>query len=195
MRDRGQSIPSQELGFEPEEKESVGKVYVEIGSGGLPAFFVSNRQINPGDRYFTVDMRDHEAEISKNFGEDLGVGFEAIQGDGSNLPFVENSVDEMIFNNVFGDPSTVGHDDMLLEALRVLKSGGQIVITEHITPGVFLKVFGQNKEQIDSYLQEHGIDLKVKKFSTDDVDVDSYVGDKKQRGIKNSGFQLILEKK
>lgn len=195
MRDNGQSVPQEALAGERKDLK-LGKLYVEVGSGGSPAFFLSKRALNPGDKYVTVDLRAHEHRSSAVFGEiEFGEGFEAVLGDGKTLPFADNSTDEVIFNNVFGDGQTVQREDLLKEAGRIIKPGeGQIVITEHITPTVFLDIAGETPEAIGQYLAKNKINLKVKNFSIGEAGAEGYIGKKERRVIQMTPVQIILEK-
>lgn len=194
MRDKGPGIPAEALGLEAKDLKK-GKLYVEVGSGGSPAFFLAKRTLSPGDRYVTVDFDPWEAVVSKDFGEVVfGDAFEAVHGNGQNLPLESESVDEIIFNNVFGDQKTTEREKLLNEVVRVLKIDGQAVITEHITPIDFINEIGITKAQITAYLAKHGIDLKVKKISTSEHDAEGYIGKKEDRVIKGPPLQVILEK-
>ncbi len=195
MRDNGQPAPQEALAGERKDLK-LGKLYVEIGSGGSPAFFLSKRALNPGDKYVTVDLRAHEHRTSAVFGEiEFGDGFEAVLGDGKTLPFADNSTDEVIFNNVFGDEKTFQREALLKEAGRIVKPGeGQIVITEHITPTIFLDIAGETQEAVGEYLSKNGIDLKVKKFSIGESGSEDYIGKREKRVIQMTPLQIILEK-
>lgn len=194
MRDKGPGISPEAIASETKDLKK-GKLYVEVGSGGSPAFFLAKRTLSPGDRYVTVDFDPQEAKISKDFGGAIfGDAFEAVQGDGQNLPLESESADEVIFNNVFGDQKTRQREKLLNEAVRVLKINGQAVITEHITPRDFVNEIGLTEDQITAYLAKHGINLKVKKISTSEDDAEGYIGKKEDRVIKGSPFQVVLEK-
>jgi len=194
---------SQSGGFSPEEglvredkEKKPGKIYVEIGSGGNPAFFVSKKALNPGDKYFVVDFNPDDHKISNVFGKmHFGEAYEAVFANGKALPFENDSADEIIFSNVFGDPKTFGRDKLLMEAARVLKpDGGQIIITEHITPADFVKEIGGTKEDITQFLSKHGIPLKVKKISREEADAEDYIGQADVRLLKGTPIQVILER-
>lgn len=193
MGDKISGFRPEGLGVEGKDLK-VGKLYVEVGSGGSPAFFISGRSLNPEDRYITVDFVEEEVRNSKMFGEiNFGDSFQAIRGDGKKLPIKDESVDEMIFNNVFGDRRTVNLHSLLKEAERVLKIGGQVVITEHITPFDFVRKLGGTQDEILRYLQEHNINLTVKKVSAEETDAERYIG-KKENRLAGVPLQVILEK-
>lgn len=194
MGDKMPGFQPEGLGVEGKDLKA-GKLYVEVGSGGSPAFFVSGRSLNPEDRYVTVDFVEEEVRNSKMFGEiNFGDSFQAIRGDGRKLPLKDESVDEVIFNNVFGDRRTMGRNQMLSEAVRVLKTGGRVILTEHITPVDFIRELGGTEDEIIQYLQKHNINLTVKKVSTEESDAEGYIGKKDSRFLKGAPLQVILEK-
>jgi ubiquinone/menaquinone biosynthesis C-methylase UbiE len=111
------------------------KIVIEIGSAGIPSAFCAERGIQQGERYISIDDEEQTVRWEKEKFKDTK-GFEVLRADARKLPFPDKSVDEMIFNNVFGSYSQ--HPEIakafLAEASRVLKPGGRVHITEMNTP-------------------------------------------------------------
>lgn len=193
MSTERQNYNPNESGQVVENKDKKGKFYVEVGSGGIPAFGVSNRKLESGDKYIMVDVNLDSYLASDDYAGAMGGGFEAILGDGTDIPIPDNEADEFIFNNVMGDPKNSSVVELLKEAEKKLKIGGRVVITEYITPEVFLEKFGDDIEKISEFLSQKGINLKVDKFSFSHSDVGSY-GGKLAFLHSSEPFQLILVK-
>lgn len=62
-----------------------------------------------------------------------------ISADAAKLPFSENSIHEIYFGNVFGDPhiSNIQRQEFLNDAFRVLDKDGALIIRESTTPADF----------------------------------------------------------
>lgn len=148
----------------------VGTHYVRNGNivSGEPAF--THRGISSDEHYITVDISPKSAQLVK---EDVGYSKDRIApiiADGRNFPFKDNSVDELIYNNVFGDPEAAPFtQELLLEASRVLMPDGRLVITENVTPGfsVFLEEVnhGVGKEALKNHIVDSAIKVPSMKFN------------------------------
>lgn len=114
------------------EKTNEKKLIVEIGPGLIPAY--RNIAVSENDYYFSVEKNKNRAKSLQ--GSKKIKNFQSLVGDARNLMFKDESVNEVIINNVFGDPSirTQHKIAMLGEVSRVLKKGGKVFITEVYTP-------------------------------------------------------------
>lgn len=184
-----------EMPHSPEKKK---KIVVEIGPGGAPAFVVGNRELSENEIYLAVDKNiDSIKNVKSNF-EDTK-NFHPVLGNAERLMFRDASVDELIYNNVFGDPFTKGRDGILAEAARVLRPEGRIIISETYTPEFsHIRnytlgkghgfVFPQlNDEVFFSQFRKFG--LEVESFTTNLKDLQEF-----DRSAKD-GYRLILKKK
>ena len=140
----------------PEKKS--GRVVVEIGPGIAPTTFlhedVPEVEIGKDDRYFAVELDKFKTKSLKRsvdqIGEQHGPDFKSIvmRADGKQLPFQDESVDEIILPNVLNADLSNGEVHKIFdEALRVAKKGGKIIIFE---------TYGAANNEYDNFL----IDIK-----------------------------------
>lgn len=82
----------------------------------------------------------------------LGVGIHAILADGRQLPFNDDSVDELVMRRVMGDDMLPEIDRLKLleEAGRVVKPTGRIAIVEATEPGPHLPTYPIDKFMLSS---------------------------------------------
>ena len=169
------------------EKIRQKKVIVEIGPGGEPFPFRTKKDMGE-DVYIGIE-RNH-AKGSQNLNEIDGERPNSliVGGDANRAPIADNSVDEIICNNIFGDAIRFPDlEKLLLEIERMLKSGGKVVITDTLTPGMMLFKLGASKKQtseeikqrVRSFLEKFQTKLVVTEvtFAKDKVaPIEEYVG-------------------
>ena len=115
------------------------RVFVEVGTNELPITFIGKRQFeSENDMYIGIDVKKSEVISARQMHEFGPKGQHAIfmQASAEQLPLKNESVGEIFFGNVFGDPSILIPEKgtFLSEAERVLKQDGQLVIKETNTP-------------------------------------------------------------
>ena len=190
-------------------EEERRRLVVEVGSETIPTAFCAKRGIKENEYYVSVNtlhkgenFNTAKIEAEKYSGKQ---SFCSILADARSMPFPDGTVDELIFNNVFG--SFYKNSDMLAaflkEASRVLVEGGEIHITEMNTPNFIPDewfVGGRPNRKSDikvdansDYFQQFG--LLVKKLSTDEDDIKEYRNPfPGQNGFYPIAFTLTLEK-
>lgn len=138
-----------ETGILLAEKDAKPKIYVEVGSGYRPFAASRFHKVYSNERYYVVETamcgkaKEHKSALAVQK-QGRGEVYKFIYANGKNLPFRDHSVNEVVFNSVFGDPSVMGDLSrryeriypLLDEAVRILESGGKIVITE-VTEDIF----------------------------------------------------------
>jgi hypothetical protein len=134
-----------ELGFPPKivdaiqnSPDTIERLVVEVGSEGIPSAFCAGRGLGGANELY-VSVHGPRSDVSvleeeKRYGDQEQ--FVSLEADCRAFPFPNESVHELIFNNVFGsydrDPKMMA--SFLTEASRVLVKGGEIHITEMNTP-------------------------------------------------------------
>ncbi len=198
-------MESADTQFETERRRLV----VEVGSETIPTAFCAKRGIKENEYYVSVNtlhkgekFNAAKSEAEKYRGER---NFSSILADAGSMPFADGTVDELIFNNVFG--SFYKNADVLAaflrEASRVLVEGGEIHITEMNTPNFipdewFIGGRPDRKSDIKveanpDYFQQFG--LRAKKLSTDENDIKEYRNPfPEYNGFYPIAFTLTLEK-
>lgn len=212
------------------EKESVEskprKIVVEIGSGGNPAPIGASFPLDSDTFYVSVNIDDTKIGALKpsewdalKFRKSKLEHASAITGDASQLPFANDSIDELIYTNIFSSPGHVNKNvnttarqhgfnrkysnpELLLqEAARVLKKGGVINITCTNTPTeAYASLLGMEGGRFK--LSDMNRDLlKIKDFSEYHFKVKNFTVDKKSLAqfsrdtfFDEGSFLLTLEK-
>lgn len=185
------------------------RLVVEVGSEAIPTAFCAKRGIKENEYYVSVNTvhKGERFSAAENEAEKYSgkKNFSSIVADARSMPFADSTVDELIFNNVFG--SFYKNSDILAaflrEASRVLMEGGEIHITEMNTPNFIPDewfVGGRPDRQSDikaeansDYFQQFG--LRVRKLSTDENDIGEYRNPfPGHNGFYPIAFTLTLEK-
>jgi ubiquinone/menaquinone biosynthesis C-methylase UbiE len=183
--------------------EKQKKIIVEVGTDGKPFFLIGHRQLQPDELYVSIDKDIARARTTDRMADRLKVeNTTAVNADARKLPFADNTVDEMVFTNVFGDSGVstpLYFHSMLQEAVRVLKKNGTILITETYTPSsvpdrmrVLQNVDGTFQINIDYY---ESVGLKVSRLSFDGDDITQQHKFTSLGDFSNHHFQLTLIKK
>lgn len=189
---------STEAGAEKEKK-----IIVEVGTDGKPFFLIGHRKMKPDELYVSIDQDIARARSTDRMAHRLKVeNTIAVNADACNLPFADGAVDEMIFTNVFGEGGKGApnyFDNMLKEAVRVLRKNGTILITETYTPSsvpdrmrVKQNLDGTFEVNVDYY---RGVGLEVSKLSLDDKDISEQHKFNLGADVSDHNFQLTLIKK
>ena len=194
------------------EKREKGKVILDVQAGMFPLGVLGNRKIGRNDTYIGIDAEEENLKIAElhaqnaYFGKDLDMAL--INARGEQIPVRDGSVDEVLFRNVLGNPSSfdfskikTGDEEAFAryregreteirqfaqEAKRVLKEGGKVVIVETTTP--------ENVHPYTAFFTEDS-DLQVIKFSNHPKELAEYVRGDVGMGVGEGSFILELEKK
>lgn len=156
--------PQEEARDVRKEDEAPKKFIVEIGSDGNPIFYCGTRKQQPDEYYLSINKDDRAVNEEKAI---FGQHGSALKANGYAIPLASETVDELIYTDVFSQP---GNDvsQLLKEAARVLKPNGKIVITNTNTPKVFLDILLEDMELFKRF------GLKVEKTSKDEKDLLEY---------------------
>lgn len=115
---------------------------VGCGSGGLVRFMTRE-----GARVTGLDTSENQL---KRAGAAIAAGDEDyISGVGQDLPFEDQTFDAVVFFNSLHHVPTGDQPAALSEALRVLKSGGEIYILEPVAEGAFFEMMRPIEDETD----------------------------------------------
>ena len=110
---------------------SEGQTVLDLGSGGGIDVLLSARRVGPTGKAYGLDMTDEMLDLARRNQQEAGVeNVEFLKGEIEQIPLPDSSVDVIISNcviNLSGDKPQV-----LREAARVLRSGGQFAVTDVI---------------------------------------------------------------
>jgi hypothetical protein len=116
------------------------KLVVYFGPGFCVLGTPAGPKIRDGCRYLGIELGDrfegiYGLEVSKS--QVSNPRIELLQKDAKDSGINSSSVDEVHIHNVFGAPRIKGKGDFLLEAARIVKPQGIILVGETRTPDLF----------------------------------------------------------
>ena len=122
-----------------------GEQVLDVGSGAGMDSLIAGQMVGPGGHVTGVDMTDAMLARARTSAEESGAGnVEFVNGDATELPPADNSIDVVISNGVFNLVPAKAR--ALQEMYRVLKPGGRLQIADIV---VSRAVPFEAKEDID----------------------------------------------
>jgi len=121
----------------------VGDVVLDLGSGGGIDVLLSAKRVGPTGKAYGVDMTDDMLALANENKRKAGVAnVEFLKGEIEHIPLPDNAVDVIISNCVIN--LSADKDQVLREALRVLKPGGRFAVSDVVTRGEIEPEIRQN---------------------------------------------------
>ncbi len=121
----------------------VGEVVLDLGSGGGIDVLLSAKRVGPTGKAYGLDMTDDMLALANENKRKAGItNVEFLKGEIEHIPLPDNAVDVIISNCVIN--MSTDKDQVLREALRVLKPGGRFAVSDVVTRGEIEPEIRQN---------------------------------------------------
>jgi arsenite methyltransferase len=152
-----------------------GETVLDLGSGGGIDVLLSARRVGPAGKAYGLDMTDEMLALARENQRKAGIdNVEFLKGEIEHIPLPDKSVDVVISNCVIN--LSADKDRVLREALRVLKPGGRLAVSDVVVRGVVPDEVRRSMELwvgcIAGALEQYEYIRKLAKAGFESIDVE-----------------------
>ena len=115
-------------------KITPGERLLDIGCGTGTLAIAAWRRLQPGGSVAATDVSEPMLGAARRKFRRAGVDIETVHADASNLPFATGRFDAVTATTVWHMLSPADQQTALLEAARVLKPGGRLLLVDYAGP-------------------------------------------------------------
>lgn len=127
-----------------------GEVVLDLGSGGGIDVLLSARRVGASGKVYGLDMTDEMLALARENQSRAGVeNVEFLKGDMEAIPLPEETIDVLISNCVIN--LAVDKDRVLAEALRVLRPGGRLAVSDIVFQGDMTRIPSSLLEDVEAW--------------------------------------------
>jgi SAM-dependent methyltransferase len=152
-----------------------GEVVLDLGSGGGIDVFLSAEKVGPSGKAYGLDMTDEMLELARQNQRRTGVtNVEFLKGEMEDIPLPDDTVDVIISNCVIN--LSADKDLVLKEAIRVLKPGGRLAVSDIVVRGEIPPEIRRSIELwvgcMAGALEENEYRSKLRTAGFEDIDIE-----------------------
>jgi arsenite methyltransferase len=156
---------------------TAGQTVLDLGSGGGIDVLLSARRVGPTGKVYGLDMTDEMLALARENQQKAGAtNVEFLKGEIERIPLPDNTVDVIISNCVIN--LSADKDQVLREAFRVLKPGGQFAVSDVVVRGAVPADIRRNVELwvgcVAGALDESEYRAKLTSAGFEQVDVEPW---------------------
>jgi SAM-dependent methyltransferase len=173
-----------------------GETVLDLGSGGGIDVLLSARRVGPAGKAYGLDMTDEMLELARDNQRKAGVAnVEFLKGEIENIPLPDASVDVIISNCVIN--LSADKDSVLAEALRVLRPGGRLAVSDIVIRGAVPMEIKRSVELwmgcLAGALEESDYRARLERAGFEAVEIEPtriYSADDARRMLAGSGLDV-----
>ena len=154
-----------------------GQTVLDLGSGGGIDVLLSARRVGPTGKAYGLDMTDEMLELARRNQAQSGLtNVEFLKGDIESIPLPADTVDVVVSNCVINLAND--KDQVLREAFRVLKPGGQFAVSDVVVRGDVDPAIRKNVELwvgcVAGALSETDYQAKLARAGFTDIEIEPW---------------------
>ena len=170
---REERTPEQEKKTAPKKR-----VFLECGTNLTPVTWIGSREFPNSELYIGIDINAQKVKEAKELTFDRQPNMHFFPADAADLPFGDESVDELLLGNFLGDDLKISEavrEKSVQEAARALHKGGVLIIKEIFSPAderYVQNLLSKNNFEIEKIIRsgDSGWEDEIRKYDWVEAD-------------------------